>query len=423
MKRLLLLAYYFPPQPKAGALRPSYLARHLPEFGWEPTVLTVAFPGDAGVGCRVVAVPGKATADASGPAAPADGVVRARTRSAFEQRLRELARSIVYFPDDAVGWLWNARAAGLRLTASEHFDAVLSTAPPPSAHFAARAIAARRGLPWLADYRDLWSGPAGPYFDREFGPLRRAISYACERWLLKRADALTAPTEGHRAALASYFSRPDAQLIPNASDMSIWESIEAAAPTDFRFCYAGKLYPRLRTPDVVFAAVAKLRAASDPAGSAIRFDFYGEDPHMVADAAARFGIADAVAIHGEVPRRVALTAQRASAALLLLLNTAGDVDHIEIVNPGSKILEYAGARRPILAVGSPNNAMEGTMRDTGLGVFASDEASCAEAIRGLYARFTQGKIEPDPTGSWRPFTPRDLARSFAGVLDRISASR
>lgn len=422
MKRLLLVAYYFPPQPKAGALRPGYLAKHLPEFGWEPTVLTVAYPGDPGVECRVIGVPGTS----SPPTRQAADVASApppRRRSALEQRLRDIARSVVYFPDENVGWLWRARAAGLQLAATERFDAILSTLPPPSAHFVARAIATRHRLPWLADYRDLWAGPAGPYFDREFGPIRRTISYACERWLLRPAAALTAPTDGHTRALAEYFSRPDAQTIPNASDMSVWDSIEAPAPKEFRMCYAGKLYPRLRTPDVVFAAVAKLREAGDAAGSAARFDFYGEDPQLVAESADRFGINDAVTIHGEVPRRAALTAQRASAVLLLLLNTAGDVDHIEIVNPGSKILEYAGARRPILAVGSANNAMEQTMRETGLGVFASDPASCAQAIRLLYDRFQQGKIEPDDNATWKAFTPRDLARAFAGVLDRIASSQ
>jgi hypothetical protein len=421
VRHVLLIAYYFPPQPKAGALRPSYLAAHLPEFGWTPTVLTVAFPGDRPGGCEVIGVrPLGARDDAEGPAVVAS-TAKPRDRSKAERYVRSLIRSIVFFPDDQVGWLLTARSAALRLTATRSFDAVLSTAPPISAHFVARAVATARRIPWVADYRDLWAGPAGPYFDREFGPVRRAISYSAEKWLLGPASVLTAPTDGHARALAEYFDRPDAEMIPNASDLSIWETIEAPTPTEFRFCYAGKLYPRLRTPDVVFAAVASLRAAGEPAGSAARFDFYGEDPAMVADSAQRFGIADAVTIHGEVPRRAALTAQRSSAVLLLLLNTAGDVDHIEIANPGSKILEYAGARRPILAVGSRDNAMEATMRQTGLGVFASDERSCALAIRGLYADFSSGKIEPDGVGRWTPFTPRDLASRFAQTLDRATA--
>jgi len=421
VRDLLLIAYYFPPQPKAGALRPSYLAANLPAFGWKPTVLTVEYPGPLPPGVDVVAVrqmgaqPGNAVADAAhGPQ---------RRRSSAERWLRSLARTIVYFPDDHVVWQLPARNAALRLARTRSFDAVLSTAPPISAHFVARAVATARKIPWIADYRDLWAGPAGPYFDREFGPVKRAVAYAAERWLLKPAAALTAPTEGHARALAEYFGRPDATMIPNASDMSIWEHIIAKDPAEFTFCYAGKLYPRLRTPDVVFEAVAQLRAAGDPAGAAARFDFYGEDPSMVSESALRFGLTDAVRIHGEVPRADALAAQRGSAVLLLLLNTAGDVDHIEIVNPGSKILEYAGARRPILAIGSRNNAMEATMRDTALGVFASDVPTCAQAIRRLYADFASGKLEPDGAGKWKPFSPRDLAQSFAQVLDRVARPR
>lgn len=420
MKRVLLVAYYFPPQPKAGALRPSYLAGHLAEFGWEPTVLTAEFPGEADAPCNVVRVRqlGR-SAKMEFTAAPAQP--RRQTRA--ERFVRDLGRSIVYFPDDAVGWLWPARSAALALSAAEPFDAVISTAPPPSAHFVGRAVAVARRIPWIADYRDLWSGPPGPYFDREFGPMRRAFSYATERWLLRRATALTAPTEAHRRALAEYFSRPDAKLVANAADASVWERVTAAPPTEFRICYAGKLYPNLRTPDLVFAAVAKLREAADPAGMAARFDFYGEDPELVARAADRFGVRDVVTIHGEVDRMSALHAMRSAAVLLLLLNTAGDLDHIEIANPGSKILEYAGAKRPILAVGSAGNAVEDIMRESGLGIFASDEAGCVRAIRRLYAGFASGRLEPETTEKWQPQRPRDLAAGFAAILDAATAVR
>jgi hypothetical protein len=39
-RRILLLAYMFPPIIDAGGFRPLAFARYLPEFGWEPIVLT-----------------------------------------------------------------------------------------------------------------------------------------------------------------------------------------------------------------------------------------------------------------------------------------------------------------------------------------------------------------------------------------------
>src|SRR5260221_11667133 len=40
-RRVMLVAPEFPPSNTAGAHRPRLFAKHLPEFGWTPTVLTV----------------------------------------------------------------------------------------------------------------------------------------------------------------------------------------------------------------------------------------------------------------------------------------------------------------------------------------------------------------------------------------------
>ena len=40
-RRVVLVAPEFPPANTAGAHRPRLFAKHLPEFGWTPTVLTI----------------------------------------------------------------------------------------------------------------------------------------------------------------------------------------------------------------------------------------------------------------------------------------------------------------------------------------------------------------------------------------------
>ena len=40
MKKFLIISYAFPPTNVVGALRPYRLCRYLPQYGWEPTVLT-----------------------------------------------------------------------------------------------------------------------------------------------------------------------------------------------------------------------------------------------------------------------------------------------------------------------------------------------------------------------------------------------
>ena len=39
-KKLLLIAYFFPPFNTVGAIRAAKFAKYLPEYGWEPIVLT-----------------------------------------------------------------------------------------------------------------------------------------------------------------------------------------------------------------------------------------------------------------------------------------------------------------------------------------------------------------------------------------------
>ena len=41
MKKILIIYPHFPPSNLAGVHRPRLFANHLPEFGWEPVILTV----------------------------------------------------------------------------------------------------------------------------------------------------------------------------------------------------------------------------------------------------------------------------------------------------------------------------------------------------------------------------------------------
>lgn len=40
-KKVLVIAYYFPPMENIGILRTLRYVKHLPSFGWDPIVLTV----------------------------------------------------------------------------------------------------------------------------------------------------------------------------------------------------------------------------------------------------------------------------------------------------------------------------------------------------------------------------------------------
>jgi len=414
-KRVLIIAYHFPPAPCAGALRPSHLARYLPEFGWEPVVLTKHFsPGVelppyvetardlfTGLMGRRPA-PGTSDSAAQKPV-PGNGVLRSA---------RDAVKKIALFPDRAAGWLPAALARALEISRRRRLDAIISTSPPLTSHIIACLTALRRGLPWIADYRDLWFG--NPYFGQD---LTTRITYAIERWLLRHPAWITGVSD-HIVAHQRLAFNKSGEAIPSAYDPDDWKGLDDIHPASFTLCYAGMLYDGKRRLDMVMSAVAALRRAGDPAGIAARFEIYGPDDHLVRQLSEKFGLGDVVKSSGPVERSKVLQAQRRAAVLLLPLST----DPATSQDVGSKIFEYIGARRPIIAVGPPDSAVRHIIDSQGLGWFVLDEDSCAQAIRAAYARFLGRNFEP-ASAHGQIATAHDVARRFAGLLDEVYARR
>lgn len=391
-KRVLLIAYHYPPEASAGAQRMGFIARYLKDAGYEVSVVSPP------------------------PRRTQEGATAARAVSPLEARLRRFAGSVVHFPDRAVGWVPHAVSAALRETAKAHFDIVITSAMPASVHLTGWIVAHARGLPWIADYRDLWTG--NPYL--EDGPLRRALGATLERLLLGRANAITTVSTPIAHSLAVLHRREHVDVIANAVEPAEWEDVPFVTPDRFRIVHTGTLYEGKRKPDLLFGALAHLRTQGHPLADEVCVDFYGHDNGAIDAIAREHGVADLVAYRGSIPRESALREQRSAALLLILLNmdpaTAGEY--------GSKLFEYAGARRPILAIGPQASVVRSYLEAHRMGAFASDEEQTRLALIAAYDRYRAGeaalRLAFDPTAF---FTARDLALRFQDVIDRIVQPR
>ena len=409
MRRALLVTYYFPPEPVAGALRPRFLAAHLPEFGWNVTVLTRPLGAAPGVGYQIV------TAEVLG--AP----IEQRIRKALEdvnhepaprpsriRRALRWAKEAFSFPDRNAGWLFPAIGVGLALSRRQRLHAIISTAYPPTVHVVAAAIAKCQGLPWIADYRDLWTG--NPYFRRS--RFRVSLERGFERMLIRRASAVTTVSNAIAASLGSLHHR-DVSVIPNACNLADWLPLQVIRPHRFELCYTGSMYDGRRSPKLLFEALAQLRDRNDAAADA-RIVFFGTNCDFVDELARHFGVADLVERHAAIPRSQALCAQRRASDLLIFLS----MDEATSSELGSKILEYVGSRRPILAFGPRSSALREYIEGHRLGWFASDVPEATAALRDAYRRYKAGDLEVESNPNI-VLHPRDLARAFALRLDAI----
>ncbi|MGZ3504343.1 MAG: glycosyltransferase [Vulcanimicrobiaceae bacterium] len=411
MKRVLLIAHIFPPETGAGALRPGHLAKYLPDFDWEATVLTRT-TAEPSFPVRIVTA-GEIGASMQNRVRASFDNAGAGEYSPFRSALRA-AKEFMLFPDRQATWVPRALERASQLLRDEQFDAILGTALPASVHVIGGLLARRSKIPWIADYRDPWAGNA--YVVK--GPLRKALEETAERNLLSRAAAITTISEPIASVLRDFHRRDDIHVIPNAYDPSDWDSLCGISPRRFELCYTGSMYEGKRSPDLLFEALRDLRAAGDPAGEAARVLFYGPNSSNVDTSAQRFNVTAIVERHGTVPRADAMRAQRSAAMLLIFLNmdpaTAGEM--------GSKFLEYVGARRPILAFGPKESVMREFIARHALGWFASTVDEATTALRAAYARFLNGDAELRTDSNTFP-TARDLAERFASVLDEFVAYR
>lgn len=408
MKRLLLLSYAFPPARSPGAIRPGYLARYLQPLGWDVTVVTHSheeppFP------MRVVHV----GAYAEGLTQAAQRSLSARSADAWYRRPLRAVKEAMLFPDERAPWILPALRACTRIVREERFDAVFSTALPSSMHVVGGVLAKRTGLPWIADYRDPWTGNS--YM--EWGPVKTALEKTAERRLLRRAAAITTISESIAEYLRAFHRRSDVHVIPNAYDQGDWSAISDVVPQTFDLCYTGTMYDGKRSPELLFAAIARLRDQGHPAGAA-RVHFYGPGTGAVPEASERYGLQAQVFCHGSVPRERAMQAQRESAALLIFLSTDPTTRH----ETGSKYLEYLGARRPMLAFGLPDSALREVIERNALGWFASDEGEAARAVSSAYDLFS-GELKDYRPDHAAFFTASQLAERFAGILDGAVEAR
>ncbi len=387
MRRVLLISYVFPPEPPTGALRAGYLARYLPEYGWDVTVLT-----------HSVLPPPFQTE-----------VVRART-SRWLEALPFRLRDSLFLPDATAMWIPAAIASGIKTIRSEHFDAIVSTAHPPSVHVVGWTLAKIGGLPWLADFRDPWSGTY-----RKRGPVRTFLEQIMERALLRRANLLTTVDDTVAEHLRRFHRRSDVLTFANAHDPANWEGIPDVPVRAFELCHAGRMYDQRYSPEILLEALAQLRTEGDPAGTSARLHFYGAKSAAVLRHAERLGISDAIVQHGTVPRREAMEAQRRAAALLIFQPMNAEWKN----EMGSKYLEYLGARRRIITIGVPDGIMGTFLTERDLGWYASDSDQAKNALRAAYARFIADDyaIQPDTS---KVLSARDLAVLFAERLDALT---
>jgi glycosyltransferase involved in cell wall biosynthesis len=429
IKKVLLIAYYFPPRPGSGSVRPMGLAKYLPNFGWEPLIMTVRLPGPVPKGVEVVETD---YVDILGNFKGWLGFKQhltlkkqlgipvgkhGATRPLLSRVISRM-RSVIAFPDKEVGWVKFAVQEGKRLLAKEDIEAIISTSPPVTAHLIARKLKAISGKPWIADLRDPWT--QNHY--KHYGVFRNFIERKLEIRTLSQSDALVTAHPFLVDRLKELKENKRICWIPNGFDPDSFPKKQLQEKNHkFIMTYTGHLRRGTRDPELLLQTVSELITSGELKRTQIEVRFLGPFESWLLGYVEKYNLQDVVKIEGPVPMGEALRQQVESSLLLILTWDNPQEAHIY---PG-KVFEYLGAKRPILAIGGPGGVVKELLQKTQAGVHVSSLPDLRKVLLEYYRTYqTHGTIPYHAVEEEvRKYTQEAMADRFAQVLNEITDSK
>ncbi|MBH9576508.1 glycosyltransferase [Inhella proteolytica] len=371
MNKLLMVAYHFPPLAgSSGIQRTLRFVQQLPQFGWQPQVLT-AHPR-AYERCDVSLL---ADVPADVPVLRAQAWDTARHLALGGRYLGAWAR-----PDRWASWRFDAVRQGMAWIRRERPRAIWSTYPIATAQRIGAELAQRSGLPWIADFRDPMAQDGYPADPRTWESFR-----AIEALAFERAAACIFTTAGAERLYRERYPNTRARLltIENGYDEDSFARAEAAPgergpliPGCLTLLHSGIVYPSERDPTQLMAALRQLldQGRIRPGQLRLRFraPVHGD---LILQLATAQGVQEFVEVQPPLPYQQALAEMLRADALLVMQNSNCN-DQVP-----AKLYEYLRARRPILALTDPAGDTAAVLRRSGVRTIAHLEDPAAIAAQ------------------------------------------
>ena len=383
--RIAVLTHTFPPTNHGNAKRPYYVVKGLLNAGWQVDVYTSSY------GCEgntdVLKHP----------------KLTVHVISDFKQKLFRIAKKTpvisklcskvvtgLSWPDVNAAWV---KIVCRRLLEDNSYDRVLAFVFPASMFLAGKY----EGLvdeSWTFDLQESVTPQAKIV-------MRKSPLY---QWRLPRLEALekqsmskagkvifTANTNCNTYIDAGIIEQSKTLHIPHFYDESYFRKIEETKLlSGFNIAYYGTFdWSGSRSPETFFNSFRKFLDANPEAQIEAKFVFYGtwlsEHNQLIED----LELADNVQINKAVSYEEYMKKLPNSNALLLLVSS----EH-NLFMP-SKIVDYFGAQRPILAYVPVGSEMEQVLKDAEMENYSISERDIdggAEAIKLLWNAYQRGEL-------------------------------
>ncbi len=431
MKRILILAFDFPPYPSIGGQRPYSWFRHLHEQGIHPTVITRHW--DEGLHSAEARTFSSKEQQTHTEDLPHGRLIRVPYRANLRDRLiaryglnrfnvlRKLL-SLLYhlgqyasFRLDSLAPLYRAAEQELR---QQPFEAIVATGEPFVLFRHAALLSEKYRVPWVADYRDGWSTIAHiSYYTPLERFLLRHVFRRIERHYLRHVRLITTAAENYRTDLQQLHPHAPVEVVYNGfdEDLAVPAVPAAAEPPDFfKVTYAGTLYP-YQPIELVLEGIS-LFCQRFPTAN-FKVFFYGMRFNPAQQQRVEAGSTAAVRPHLIFTEKLAkgvFYQQAANSHVFLLLG------HPSVKALAGKLFDYFWLEREILFAVPDGGPQEELLRACHVGLFCQNAEQVGQYLSTLYEKWQAGASLRCKGQHYAQFSRKRQAQQFAELLKTLT---
>ena len=431
-KKVLIPVYYWPPAGGAGVQRWVKFVKYLREFGWEPVVYTVengdypilddSFEKDIPEGVEVIHRPivepfelyrafsGKKKGE------KIDNTLMTNLKQKnWKERFAAWIRGNFFIPDARVWWIRPSISFLEKWLQENKVEVIVSSGPPHSVHLIAKGIKAKTGLPWLADFRDPWTGI--DYFaDLNLTDWARKKHFRLEKEVLTSADAVTVVGSKMKMDFEALGGK-NISVLTNGFDAADYEALPPRVENEkFVLAHIGSLY-RTRNPKVLWEALQSLCQKHPELKQDLEIRLIGKTDDAVLESLKSHDLFSYSVVKSYIPHSEVAQNQIQADVLLLLIDV---FDGGKWVLTG-KFFEYLAANRPILCVGPQDGQVAEIIRETGAGTVVDfDNPAAAEtAVWDMYQKWKNKSLSIQSSGT-NKYSRRSLTEQLSVILQKIA---
>jgi len=328
--------------------------------------------------------------------------------------------TILYIPDPNV--LFSLNVFRFLRCSSSDYDVIITSSPFEAMHLVGLWCKSSMGIPWIADFRDMWTQDGYRY--KPVTVLHDILCRRLEKKIYSEATCVITVTpafgemvkdiyrvrESKFFVITNGYDPDDFEFMPRKINKSFSEELQLGFNGIFE---KGEKLPTRKVLQGIKWA--------NKNGANIKLHLYGEQSHKLNELIKETGNKEHVEFHGHKPHRVALKSVARHDALLVCLEDLSYTDKIATL----KLYEYLMIPLPIIGVVPVDGYAAQIINKSQTGVVYSPNENLGKKFLDFYYQWKAGKsfrkiANSKSTDFINSFSWKNLILKWAEVINQCT---